>query len=441
MASESAVIVTAKVGGATVLKKQSSDLRLVLDEPCTWSIVLDNSGGDYDPDEAIANPRTYSAVLSLTYDDGADPWTSPDLILEDYDYDTGSVTIGGRCRLSQLDRDDQFVDSGDGTATFEDTTVAAVINAILAAVSLTQTGAPTRAVKKFHAVGNLLDLVRDLLYPTHRMRMGAGSQVVIQAIDAEPAGPSYTDVDHVEILTFARTSEIYNKATVERVSSVAGWQVLAEAEVSGGDTLADVQTIELDTPSRSFIIAQRYGKRGVIDSVVLRDSGGASVGATPYPQIAYSGNTSVSSIDFQYSLNVGAADYGPFTPEYYWRVEGYPDSVSAPETEGYSATATAGSGDRPYPEPFTSLAIETEADAQAAADALVVLGTRLGNMLNFNTRLNPTKIPWPNMALDLTDGVSGLTGTEWICETVTITEDESGETGNILIEATRSEAS
>lgn len=433
---------------STVLKKISSSLRLVLDEPASWTIVLDNSEGDYDPDESIANPRTYSNTLSIEYEtaDGADSWTSPDLVLEDYDYDTDVVTLTGRCRLAQLDRDDQVIDNGSGSATFENTTVDAVLDAIAAEYSMTVTGAPTRAVRSFQAVGNPLDMFRDLLYPTHCFRMGSGSQIVVQAIDSNGSGPAYADAPDLEVVRFKRTSEIYNKATVERVTPNAGLQQLAFEERSGGDTLVGVQSVTLSAPSRYLLLrsypAQIRGDRGVITSMQLKDSEGGIVGASPYNKPSYVGNTPVASVDFQYELtDPEAVNWGPWTPRWIAEFWGYDTEDSPPEVEGYSATATAGSGDRPYPEPFTSLAIETESDAQDAADALVALGTRQGNILNFQCALHPDLIPWPNNALDLTDFKSGLTGTDWICEAVSIDEAEGGDTGTISIEATRSEVS
>lgn len=432
--SEVACLVIARAG-ATVLKKISSSITIVGDEPASWQIVLDNSERDYITTAAIANPRTFSSTLSLEVEGGGNSWNSVDLILEDYSYDTNTVTISGRCRLAQLDREDQPI--GD----YENTTVAVVLAAVATLYGMTVTGAPTRALKLYHAIGNPLEIFRDLLQPTHTFRMGAGSQIVIQSITSNPTGPSYEDDDHLEIVRFKRTSDIYNKATVERVVQTSGRITLVNDERSGGDELAGTKTVTFSEPSRVFNLDRLFARRGKIQSIVFLDQSNNPINATPFNQVVYVGLTPVYAMQFQYDLiTANAVNWGDWTPRWEIEISGYPLSISPVPIEGYSQTATAGAGDRPYPEPFTSLALETEAAALAAAQALVAIGTRQGNMLDFSTRLAPTMIPSPNQSCAVTDYLSGLSGS-FIVEAVTISEEESGDTGTITVEASRSEGS
>jgi len=432
VSSELACIVTARAG-ETVLRKIRTSLTLVGDEPCPWEITLDNSSGDYNPSSSIANPRTYTEYLSITVDNESDtPWDSPDLVLEDYDYDTSTVTLTGRCRLSELDREDQII--GD----FEDETVANILTAIAAEYGLTVTGAPTRTVKMFHAIGNPLDMFRELLSPTHTFRMGAGGQIVCESVLTHDPGPSLSDDEDLEILRFKRTSEIYNKATVERVAASGGLVTLFNEGRSGGSSLGAGQEAVFSEPTRNFIIRTKFGERGELNSIVPWSEDGP---LTPLPlnQTAWSSTTPIVKLVFVYELNVSAATWGEYTPNWWMEVAGWPISVDPVPEEGYSQTAFAGAGDRPYPEPFTSISISSESDALTAAQALVELGTRQGTILTVATRLNPTKIAKPNSTIQVEDYESQLDD-EFVVEATTISDDESGDTGTITIEATYSES-
>jgi hypothetical protein len=437
--SELACIVTARAG-STLLKKQASSLTLVNDEPCGWSITLDNRDQDYNPSAAIANPRTFSEVCSLKYDDESDVWNSPDLVLEDYSYNTNQVTISGRCRLAQLDREDQQIDAGGGISTFENTTVATLVAAIVSPYGLTISGAPSRAVRMFNAVGNPLQMLRDLLGPTHTFRMGAGTQIVVESISSNSSGPDYTDDEDLEVLEFRRTSDLYNKATVERVTPTGGRITLVDEQKSqdGSENIFADQEVSLSEPSRVFTIEEAFGERGELLGFQLWN-GESSVGAVPFLNRTYVGITQVTRITFTYTLNVGHEEQGPYTPNWSIKVRGYPLSVDPVPTTGYSQTRTAGAGDRPYPEPFTSLAIENNTDAGSAASALVDIGGRQGNSLRMSTRLRPTHIPWPNQSIGIEDAHSEIDA-EFVVAMVGITEDQNGDTGTITAEATQSEA-
>lgn len=433
--SEMACLVTF-TDGSSNLKKSSSNLQLNMEEPCTWSVTLDNSEGDYNPGESIANPRTYTGVFNLVYEawDGSSSRTSPDLILEDYDYDTHTVTLSGRCKLAKLDREDQVF--GD----FKEVTVAAICTALAAPYGLTVAGAPSRTVKLFRGFGNPLNLLRTLLYPTHTFRMGAGSEIVVEPVATHTGGPTITDEDWLEVLKFKRTSEIFNKATVERVEGGGGQQTLADEErsASAGENIYDSQRVDLSSPSRSFSIDVDFGQRGELTNFVVWEEEGSAIGPLEGTK-TYLGTTDATYITFDYILSDWAydPDRGPFTPTWQVVISGTPAEGVAP-SEDFSATASAGAGDRPYPEPFTSLALETYADALAAAQALVHVGTRRGNPLEAAWRLSPDKIGWPNQEFALTDYLSGLTD-GWIAETLNVTEEEAGDTGTITMEASRAE--
>ena len=435
--SEMACVVTF-TDGSTALRKTSSNLQLNMEEPCTWSVTLDNSEGDYNPGESIANPRTYSGVFNLVYSawDGSSTRTSPDLVLEDYDYDTHTVTLSGRCKLAKLDREDQVF--GD----FTDTTVAAICTALAAPSGLTVSGAPTRAVKLFRGFGNPLNMMRNLLYPTHTFRMGSGNQIMVEPVATHDGGPTITDEDWLEVLKFKRTSEIYNKATVERVEGGGGYQTLADEErsASDGENIYASQRVDLSSPSRAFTIDVDFGQRGELVNIVVWDADDNAIGPLEGTK-TYLGTTAAAYVTFDYVLSDWAydPDRGPFTPTWQMVISGVPADGPAP-SEDFSVTATAGAGDRPYPEPFTSLALENLTDATAAAQALVHLGTRRGNPLEAAWRLSPDKIGWPNQEFALTDYLSGLTA-GWIAETLNVTEDEAGDTGTITMEASRAEES
>lgn len=426
---ELAPIVTVSTSGG-LLRKQASSITMVLDEPCSWTVQLDNSEGDYNPSASLANPRTYSGYLNIDVDLDSDSWSSPDLVVEDYSYDTDSVTISGRCRLSELDREDQTL--GD----YEDTTVAAILTDIAGVYGLTVTGAPTRAVRIYHAIGNPLQMFRELLNPTHVFRMGAGNQIVVEPVAGVSGTTSFVDDEHLEVVRFKRTSEIFNKAIVERVYSGGGQQVLADQRKSEGGSLGAGQIVELSSPSRAFTVVEKFGLRGNLVGIQALDASDnvlATLGGN-----SYVGTTAAAKVRFSYDLNVNAQDGTAYTPEWWVKIVGYPDTVDPPPVEGYSATATAGAGDRPYPEPFTSQTIEDQAAAQAAANAFVEIGTRQGNILDISTRLHPSRIPAPNSTISITDFQSGLSGS-WIAEVVNITEDEDSDTGTTGVEATKNE--
>jgi len=431
--SELAPIVTVSTSGG-LLKKRASSLTMVLDEPCSWSVRLDNSEGDYNPSASLSNPRTYGGYLTINVSDGDNIWPSPDLVVEDYDYNTETVTLSGRCRLSQLDREDQV------EGTYEDTTVSAILSDVAGSYGLSVSGAPSRKVVEFQAVGNPLEWFRDLLAPTHTFRMGSGGTIIVQPVSGASGGPSYTDEDHLEIVRFKRTSEIFNKAIVERVYNTGGIQRLVDEGRSEGSSLGAEQEVILSSPSRNFYMTEMFGERGRLNSVQLIGAGDSILsGALPYTIRSYTGVEPVHKIRFSYDLvDPAATNWGAWTPNWYVIVDGYPADVDEPPEEDYHAVSSVGGGNRPYPEPFTSLAIETQSDAQHAATALTTVGTRQGNILNCSVRLLPLLIPYPNQSVTINDYLSGLSGS-FVVEAVTISEDEDGDTGTISVEATRSE--
>ncbi len=429
----------------TQLRTLGGQLRLTYNEPCTWSLRLDNSEQTYNADQPIANPRTLTDTVSIQFEDevAESTWTSPDLLVEDYDYNTDVVTVSGRCKLAKLDVDDQGIDVGDGTATLEDSTVAAALALIGAEVGLTFSGAPTRVIRgPIHLVGNLLQLVLEILGPTHVIRMGSGNTVLVESSTTHSTATALTDNDDLEILTYRRTSYIYNKATVERIVETTGRQVLFQIQASGGELLGPTPSPiqSFVTPSRNFQFIVLSGYRGVIDSITLRDDEGDPVGGGPFSGLfTYVGNDVVHGFTYVYTESDDADTWGvPWTPNVDILVIGYPSSVDPVPEVGYSETATAGAGNRPYPDPFSSLSVDTAADAQAMAQALVDRGTRDGNILNLAIR-HRVDFPIPNQEVPVTDFLSGIDESP-VIEATTIDWDESSDTGTITLEGTISEA-
>jgi hypothetical protein len=184
MPAESAPIIWVTRSGST-LRTMGGNVSMPHSEPWTWSATLDNTAGTYHPFSTVALVRGAAAYYKINVSFAAEtPWASCDLVAEDYEYNTDEVTISGRCRLAELDRDDQVIEVADELSTAEGETVAAILALVAAHCGLTVTGAPTRVVPQYHLVGNPLQMFRDLLEPTHGFRMGTGGQVVCFALSS-----------------------------------------------------------------------------------------------------------------------------------------------------------------------------------------------------------------------------------------------------------------
>lgn len=432
--NEEACVVTVTRESA-ILKTLGGNFRRTYNAPASWSVDLDNSGGLYGYSSAVADVRgsqTTRHNITVAYDGVST--STPNLYVEDWEYDTDVVTISGRCGLSKLDRDDQYYDwDGEGLATAEDTTVANILNLFLSAYGMTQSGAPGTLVTQYNLVGNPLRWLTDLLSPTYVFYMGSGNNIIITPSTTHTSSVTLSAADNLEVLRIRKTTEIRNKATVERIVPLAGRVVLAEAARSGGDT-AGVQELYFSEPSRNFRFDVKKGYRGAIHSVVLKSGESIVSGLAEYSNASYVATEPVDNITFVYEPAATASESGPWTPNYTIVITGYPTTVDVPPLTGYSETAIAGSGDRPYPEPFSSVAIGDSAAAAAAAAALVEKGTRLGSFLNASTRLKPS-MAQPNQSILLFDSYSGFSGSA-IVESAGFSWSEDSDTGTIFYDCT-----
>lgn len=387
--------------------------------------------------------RTNGLVYAVTVTDPNDDstWESVDLLAEEYDYDTGRVTLSGRCKLAKLDVDDQVIIAEDDLSTAEGWTVAELLTEIAGHVGLTVTGAPTRVVPQFHLVGNPLEMFGDLLEPTHGFRMGSGNQIVVFELASRSTAGSLKDDADLELVKFKRSSAIRNRATVERLVPDPGPVVLYSGTASqepGGSPVTGTQgPFEFSSPSRYWWFTKKNGYRGEINSVSPKDEVGAPVGSQPLTATAYQNSEPAAGCSFNYELGEDAAAQGPFVPNWEIEVTGYPADVLPPPTEDFSATKSAGAGDKPYPEPFSCISINTQEEAETAAQALVDKGIREGQMLNLGTRVRPDKIFAANSSIDLEDFLSGL-NLDVVLETPTLAWGEK-DTGTLGYECTFAE--
>lgn len=439
--AESRPTITAALG-ATALKVAGGNFRLEFDEPSSFQLELHNGAGDYNPDAAIANPRTLTDRVIITVVKGG-TYNSPSFIVEDYDYGTSVAVVSGRCILSLLDRNDQHIDVGDGTSTLENTTLAAALSLIGAAYGVTFSGVPTRNLAgPYHLVGNPLQWVRDLIGPTHVIRAGTGTTILVESATTHSTATAITADNKLEILTFKRTSEVYNKATVERLVETTGEVELYKEVASGGTILQTTTDRDFSEPSRTFSIRENKALRAPNGALYLTllDEEGDPVAPYPFTLGAYTGLTEIHGVRYYYDLDTRSPTWpGAWTPNLHLEIVGYPLEVSPVPTEGYSETATVGAGDRPYPEPFSSLLIDDATTAQAAAQALADRGSRIGNVLNANIRLT-ADLPLPNQEVDITDdpGLSGIDETVLV-ESVEVSWSPT-DTGTTRLECSISEA-
>jgi hypothetical protein len=437
MPAESAPIVWVTRSGTTI-KTMGGNVSMPHSEPWTWSATLDNTAGTYHPFSTVALVRGAAAYYKINVSYAAETaWASCDLVAEDYEYDTDAVTISGRCRLAELDRDDQVIEVADELSTAEGETVAAILALVADHCGLTVTGAPTRVVPQYHLVGNPLQMFRDLLEPTHGFRMGTGGQVVCFALSSRSNTGSLKDDADLELLTFRRTTEIRNKATVERLVSQAGPEVLFSRSASEISSVGVQGPFDM-TPSRQWWFTKKLAYRGVINAVSPRDDVDDPVGTQPLIQQGYTNADASHGIMFTYELNADAYDNGDFVENYDVEIVGYPLDVDPPPEESYSETYSLGAGDRPYPEPFSVVSIDTAAEALAAATALVEQGVRMGQMLNLQTRLRPSKIFTANDELSLEDFLSGI-DLDVVLELPAFSWDESSDTGTLTYDCTFAE--
>lgn len=410
-------------------------------QPCQWTLLLNNSAGDYPKTAALANPRTASSYCNLTVDNGVNDWVSPDLKIKSYELVGKLVTLSGQCRLSELNKNDQWVDVGDGTCTLEGVTLSVALGLIGTAFGFTFSGVPSRnVVGPYHLDGNPLQWIRDLLGPTHVFRMGDGNEIVIEASTGQISTATYTDRVELEEVRFRRTDEGYNNATVERLEQASGRVVLYDESHSGGDVVDLQGPFDLSQPSRNLFFEIMNGYRGEITGISLKDSEGDPVGTQPLPGRNYVGNDPVSAFTFNYDVSEDANSWGvPWVPNWHIRIVGYPVSASPPATEGYSKSGTAGLGDNPYPQPFSTLNLETGTEAQAAADALATRGHRSSTIVNKRMRLR-VDFPLPNKAFTIVDADTGLSDLA-VAENVMVQWNEASNTGSIEIGASINEAS
>lgn len=430
--------------GATVLPSMDGTFTRSYSEPCEFSLTIDNEDGTYDQDSDLADVRNASPTyLNLRITTGVTTWVSPDIRVKTYRSGPDeTVVVSGRCRLCELDVNDQVIDAGGGISTVEGETAANIVDMIITPYGLTATGVPSRVIPTFDLVGNPLNMLQDLL-PDYVFYMGTGSQIVFSPYTTHGSGPHLEDAEHLEIVDFVRSDDIYNRATVERVVPQSGEVVLLDVQQSWEQhPEPSVLPYNLEQPSRQmfFRIMKAYRGTDLLAELVLKDENGDPIGPSPYTMPSYTGTTPVHSITVDYTLRTTAAANGPFKSNIEILITGYPLDVDPVPIEGYSATATEGTGDKPYPEAFSYAVIPDLTAAQSVADAKVEQGMRDGSLLGLTTRILADKIPTPNGALTVTDFKKSLSSKAVICESFTLSWSESGDTGTMDVETTFVEA-
>lgn len=454
MSAELAPIIHVQRGNA-LIRTVSGTITMPYSEPCSWSVVLDNSSGNYNPSSPVAQVRANATTYSRIHvDDDVGEWSSPELVTEDYDYQTDVVTISGRCRLSELDREDQVivVPDTDGLSTAEGWSCADLCDLIVTQYGLTIEGAPDRIVGEFNLVGSPLQMLRDLLEPTHVFRMDSSPGTIrVTPSTSHPIEGTLKDDEDLEILQLRRTTEIYNRATVERLVPQQQYEILFDDARSGPSELGAIGAPpngphQLRSPSRQFVITindayrSAPGNGGGLVGIRLIGEDGETVGPAPFLQPSYSGPTPVYAFSFNYIADEEAATKGPWTPNWRFQIQGVPIDVDPVPEVGYSETYSVGGGDRPYPEPHSSILVSTPADARAAAIALVERGTREGQILNCATRLRVSKIISANASVVVVDAQAELNLVA-VVEACTLAWDEQSDTGTLRYDCTFSEVS
>lgn len=442
MPAESDPIVWVTRGGTT-LPLVDWSFTWSYSEPAEFSFTIDNEDGTYGPDSDLADVRNASPTyLVLHIQTGEDTWTSPDLRAKGYrSAPEETVILTGRCRLCEIDINDQAIDAGSGLSTIEGETADNIVDMILTPYGLTATGVPARVIPTFDLVGNPLDWLGELL-PDYVFRMGTGGQLLFTQYTSHGTGPDLVDEDHLEILDFFRSDDIYNRATVERVVPQSGEVTLLHVQQSfEAHPSPSVLPFNLDQPSRSFVfrIMKAYRGENLFAELVLLDENGDPTGPAPYTMTSYTGTTPVHSITVDYALTPDAAANGPFKSNLEILITGYPLDVDPPPTEGYSATETEGAGDRPFPEPFTLVVVPDLTAAQAVAAAKVEKGMRDGSLLDLEMRILADKIPVPNGATTVTDAKKNFASKAVIVETISLTGG-GVDTGTMSLQTTFVEA-
>lgn len=410
-------------------------------EPAEFSFTIDNQSGDYGKDSDVADVRGTPTYLTLHIQTGAVTWTSPDLRVKGYRSGPDETAIlTGRCRLCELQVNDQQIDVGDGLSTIEGETADNIVDIILTEYGLTATGVPARVIPTFDLVGSPITWLEELL-PDYVFRMGTGGQVIFSLYTSHATGPDLVDEDHLEVLDFYRSDDIYNRATVERVVPQSGEIELLNLQQSW-DTHPSPSVLEYDLsePSRQISIRILKGYRGSLQELVLIDEEDNPItGPGPWTATRYTGITPVAKISVDYVLGLDAYDNGPFKSNIEILITGYPLDVDPVPTEGYSYTASEGAGDKPFPEPFSLAVVPDLTAAQSVAEAKVEKGMRDGSLLDLETRLLAGFIPIPNGGCTVTDAKKGFDAMGVIVETISLSGGE-GDTGTMSLQTTFVEA-
>ena len=427
--------------GATVLPLMDWSFTWSYSEPAEFTFTLDNQDGTYGQDSAIADVRNASPTyLVLHIQTGEDTWASPQLRVKGYRSGPDETAIvTGRCRLCELDVNDQAIDAGDGISTIEGETAATIINTILTEYGLTQTGAPSRVIPTFDLVGNPLDWLGELL-PDYVFRMSTSTagQLLFTQYTSHGSGPALEDREHLEVVDFQRSDDIYNRATVERVVPQSGEIELLNVQQSwDAHPSPSVLPFDLAEPSRQISIRTLKGYRGRLEDLVLIDADDNPIsGPGPWTATRYTGITPVAKITVDYIKAINADTQGPYKPNIEILITGYPLDVDPVPTEGYSYTASSGSGDKPFPEPFSLAVVPDLAAAQAVAEAKVEKGLRDGSILDLETRVLADMIPVPNGAATVTDYKKGFSAKAVIVETINLSGAEGGDSGTMALQTT-----
>lgn len=414
----------------------TGDFQRPYSEPCTWKAVLDNKSRTYGFTSDIANPAAYTGTFNLNLlDSEGETWSSPDLVLKLYDYDTGTVSISGKCKLDLMDRNSQniIVDSETGSMTVENMPLNEVLQLLADTAGLTVSGAPSTNVVEWHLADiNPLKEFQKLCDPTLVFYMGSGNTIIVESATDHTLARTLTGHDDLFLLKFSRSDELTNAATVERIVPQPGRVVLFDEGGSGGSEIEETNGPHaLSEPSRSLTFEIKEALRGRIIGIVLLDESGDPIYEDQFTMPSYTGTVPVHSFTFIYDVNELADSWpGEWTPQWHIRITGLGLDAAPVPLEGYSATATAGAGDRPYEEAFSSAAINNQTEAGVAAQALADRGARAGNVLNVATRLT-ADVPTPNAGVRVTDWHAEISSLDCVLELLKITWAAKGDSGTM----------
>lgn len=445
MAQKRPAIVLVKVNGEYV-RSVAGTIVLVDSEPSTFDVTLSNWDRSYGPSSAIAQIRNTepliltAQIVERVSAGGLAVWDSPEFIVEDYEVGGPIVTLSGRCRLAELDQDDQFVvwDEENQSATVETGGLAEILAAIASQAGLTVAGAGSRTVRDYNLAGNLLTLFGDAVYPLQKYRMGSGSEIVL--LSAPTGSHSYTDKDHLKAFRFRRSRYVRNQAVVERIEASGGRIVLASADREAATGLAGVSDlIALSEPSRSLHVEWECARGEMYWSAYDESGNPLNPPLQPLTNASYQGAVLATHVRFSYYLHEDADNGDDWKQRYKYTVWGWPAGATPPPVSGFAKTGNAGTGPRRrYPEPFSLPSIDNGTDAQAAANAIAEEGNLEGSSMKLELVLT-ADVPMPYSTVNVVDSATPYDGSGVVRTTTIAWGERKGDKNGIDVEAGVSE--